>query len=41
MTNRARPDTAQQIEIYRRMALIKANDERSRKVIMTGKLVMP
>jgi pyruvate dehydrogenase E1 component alpha subunit len=41
MTNRARPDAAQQIEIYRRMALIKANDERSRKVIMTGKLVMP
>lgn len=41
MTNRARPDAAQQIEIYRRMALIKANDERSRKVIMSGKLVMP
>jgi len=41
MTNRATPDTAQQIEIYRRMALIKANDERSRKVIMSGKLVMP
>ena len=41
VTNMARPDTAQKIEIYRRMALIKANDERSRKVIMTGKLVMP
>lgn len=41
MTNRVRPDAAQQIEIYRRMALIKANDERSRKVIMTGKLIMP
>ena len=41
MTNRATPDTATQIEIYRRMALIKANDERSRKVIMNGRLVMP
>lgn len=41
MTNRPVPDAAQQIDIYRRMALIKANDERSRKVIMTGKLVMP
>jgi len=41
MTNRATPDAATQIEIYRRMALIKANDERSRKVIMNGRLVMP
>lgn len=41
MSNRAMPDAAQQIEIYRRMALIKANDERSRKVIMSGRLVMP
>jgi len=41
MSNRATPDAAQQREIYRRMALIKANDERSRKVIMSGKLVMP
>ncbi|ABQ66717.1 Pyruvate dehydrogenase (acetyl-transferring) [Rhizorhabdus wittichii RW1] len=41
MTNRAVPDAGTQIEIYRRMALIKANDERSRKVIMTGRLVMP
>lgn len=41
MTNRPVPDAAQQIEIYRRMALIKANDERSRKVIMNGRLVMP
>ncbi len=36
-----RPDAATQLAIYRRMALIKANDERSRKVIMTGRLVMP
>ena len=35
------PDAGTQIEIYRRMALIKANDERSRKVIQSGKLVMP
>src|SRR6218665_808002 len=41
MSNRATPDAATQIDIYRRMALIKANDERSRKVIMNGRLVMP
>jgi acetoin:2,6-dichlorophenolindophenol oxidoreductase subunit alpha len=41
MSNRATPDAATQLEIYRRMALIKANDERSRKVIMSGRLVMP
>jgi acetoin:2,6-dichlorophenolindophenol oxidoreductase subunit alpha len=36
-----RPDRATQIEIYRRMALLKANDERSRKLVTTGRLVMP
>lgn len=41
MTNRTGPDAATLVAIYRRMALIKANDERSRKVIMTGRLVMP
>lgn len=41
MSNRAIPDAATQVEIYRKMALIKANDERSRKVIMSGRLVMP
>lgn len=41
MSNRAMPDDAIQLEIYRRMALIKANDERSRKVIMSGRLIMP
>ena len=41
MNNRATPDAKTQVEIYGRMALIKANDERSRKVIMTGRLVMP
>jgi pyruvate dehydrogenase E1 component alpha subunit len=35
------PDGVTQLEIFRRMALLKANDERSRKVIMTGKLLMP
>jgi len=40
-SNRAQPSAEVQLEIYRRMALIKANDERSRKVIMSGRLVMP
>ncbi|ASG22226.1 thiamine pyrophosphate-dependent dehydrogenase E1 component subunit alpha [Nitrospirillum viridazoti] len=35
------PDAATQRDIYRRMALIKANDERARKVIRAGKLVLP
>ena len=41
MNDRATPDAATQLEIYRRMALIKANDERSRRVIKSGRLVMP
>jgi pyruvate dehydrogenase E1 component alpha subunit len=41
MSNRALPDAATQVEIYRRMALIKANDERSRKIVMSGRLIMP
>jgi pyruvate dehydrogenase E1 component alpha subunit len=41
MQNVYRPDAPTQVAIYRRMALIKANDERSRKVIRSGKLVMP
>ena len=41
MTSNFAPDAATQIEIYRKVALLKANDERSRKVIMTGRLVMP
>jgi len=41
MQNAYTPDAQTQREIYRRMALIKANDERSRKVIRSGKLVMP
>jgi acetoin:2,6-dichlorophenolindophenol oxidoreductase subunit alpha len=35
------PEAATQVEIYRRMALIKANDERSRKLVKSGRLVMP
>src|SRR5271165_4590684 len=41
MANRGVPDAATQLDIFRRMALIKANDERSRKVIRSGRLVMP
>ncbi|AIT79846.1 thiamine pyrophosphate-dependent dehydrogenase E1 component subunit alpha [Novosphingobium pentaromativorans] len=39
--NRAIPDAETQLEIYRRMALIARNDEVSRKVIKTGRLMMP
>ncbi len=35
------PDGPTQLEIFRKMALLKANDERSRKVISTGRLIMP
>jgi pyruvate dehydrogenase E1 component alpha subunit len=41
VTSNSEPDSGTQIEIYRRMALLKANDERARKVIMAGRLVMP
>jgi pyruvate dehydrogenase E1 component alpha subunit len=36
-----RPDAATQVEMFRRMALLKASDERCRKLITTGRLVMP
>jgi len=36
-----RPDGPTQLEMFRRMALLKANDERSRKVISSGRLMMP
>ncbi len=39
--NAARPDAATQIEIYRRMNLIMQNDEASRKIIRSGRLMMP
>lgn len=41
MASTSGPDSTTLIEIYRRMALLKANDERSRKVIMSGRLIMP
>lgn len=41
MTSTYAPDRTTLFEIYKRVALLKANDERSRKVIMTGRLVMP
>lgn len=40
-SNRPVPDAATQVEIYRRMTLIKQNDETSRKVIRSGRLMMP
>lgn len=35
------PDTASLVEMYRKMSLIKQNDERFRAVIKAGKLAMP
>jgi acetoin:2,6-dichlorophenolindophenol oxidoreductase subunit alpha len=35
------PDERTQVEIYRRMALLKANDERSRREIKAGTIVAP
>ncbi|HKT54848.1 MAG TPA: hypothetical protein VJP88_10390 [Caulobacteraceae bacterium] len=34
-------DAITQAEIFRRMALLKANDERCRKLVATGRLFMP
>lgn len=39
--NKAVPDKDTQLEIYRRMNLIMQNDEASRKVIRSGRLMMP
>jgi acetoin:2,6-dichlorophenolindophenol oxidoreductase subunit alpha len=39
--NAALPDAATQIDIYRRMSLILQNDEASRKVVRSGRLMMP
>ena len=39
--NAAVPDAQTQTEIYRRMTLIKQNDEASRKTIRSGRLMMP
>jgi len=40
MHNFPKPDPAELLEIYRRMTLIKQNDERSLKVVKTGRLMM-
>jgi pyruvate dehydrogenase E1 component alpha subunit len=39
--DRPQPERATLIEIYRRMTLIKQNDDRFRSIIKSGKLVMP
>ena len=39
--NAAKPDAATQLEIYRRMTLIAQNDEASRKVVRSGRLMIP
>jgi pyruvate dehydrogenase E1 component alpha subunit len=36
-----KPDGPTQVEIFRRMALLKGHDERSRKVVTAGRLAMP
>lgn len=41
MTSQYRPDRATLLTIYRSMALLKANDEKSRQVIKSGRLLMP
>jgi pyruvate dehydrogenase E1 component alpha subunit len=40
MSNFPKPNAAELLEIYRRATLIKQNDERSLKVVKTGRLVM-
>ena len=37
----ASPDAATLVEMYRRATLIKQNDERTRKVVKSGRLIMP
>lgn len=41
MTASNAPDADTQIEIFRRMALLKANDERCRKLVVAGRLQIP
>lgn len=40
-TNAATADAATQLDIYRRMSLIKQNDEAARRVVRSGRLMMP
>jgi pyruvate dehydrogenase E1 component alpha subunit len=41
LTNAYLPDGPAKLEMFRRMALLKANDERCRKVVTSGRLMMP
>jgi len=41
MRNLPKPDPATLVDIYRKMTLIKQNDERSIKIVKSGRLVMP
>jgi len=41
VTNSFTPSAETLVDIFRRMALLKANDERSRKLLSTGRLVAP
>lgn len=41
MLSNHKPDGQTQLEIFRRMALLKANDERFRKLITTGRIFLP
>jgi len=41
MTNAYLPDGPTQLAIFRKMALLKTNDELTRKTITTGRLIMP
>lgn len=41
MASNIGPDNATKIEIFRRMALLKLNDEKSRQVIRSGRIQMP
>jgi acetoin:2,6-dichlorophenolindophenol oxidoreductase subunit alpha len=41
MTSKYTPDEATQLEIFKRMTLISQNDELTRKVIRTGRLITP
>lgn len=41
MSNTYAPNGGAKLEMFNKMALLKANDERSRRVITTGRLIMP
>ena len=41
LSNAYTPDAATQVEIFRKLALLKINDERARKAVTTGRLTVP